>query len=591
MVKILVIEDEISLREEILDILETEGFDVSGAEDGSAGLQLAKTQQPDLILCDVMMPNTDGYQVLSSLRQHSDTALVPLIFLTAKGTHANVRQGMNLGADDYLIKPFKVEELLEAIAARLARQEAILQTQQSASFWDALTQLPNKPYLIKHLNQLIEQTTADSTYQYAVLFVGLDRLRAISDAFGQKIGERFIQTMAFQLRNILAPEHYLFYFGSDEFIIILENIQAISVAYEQAQHLYEWSLNHPFELEGCEVFSRISIGITHSQLSYNSAIELLSDAALAMHHARTMSQRAYEPSHSPKAALDHKFVVFEPAMRTSLSDQLQLETDLRRAILAGTYGSNQHEFCLYYQPIICLATYRLVGFEALIRWNHPTRGVVSPNQFIPVAEANGLIDELGWWVIQEACHQLRMWQQQLPQCWDLVMNINVSPLQLKQSDFSQRLAKILSCECLPGKNIKLEVTESCLLERTESTDDILQSLKLLDIQLCIDDFGTGYSCLSRLHQLPIDTLKIDRSFISQLKLDSQNSIVQAIISLANSLDINLVAEGIETLYQLEILKSLNCELGQGYFFSQPLTKQDAYQFIIDLGSQLEVSWS
>ena len=155
MVKILVIEDEISLREEILDILETEGFDVSGAEDGSAGLQLAKTQQPDLILCDVMMPNTDGYQVLSSLRQHSDTALVPLIFLTAKGTHANVRQGMNLGADDYLIKPFKVEELLEAIAARLTRQEAILQTQQSASFWDALTQLPNKPYLIKHLNQLI----------------------------------------------------------------------------------------------------------------------------------------------------------------------------------------------------------------------------------------------------------------------------------------------------------------------------------------------------------------------------------------------------------------------------------------------------
>ncbi|MEH1781784.1 MAG: EAL domain-containing protein [Nostoc sp.] len=567
MCKILVIEDEVSLREEILDILGAEGFEVVEAEDGQTGICLAQSQHPQLILCDVMMSGADGYEVLSTLRQSLDTALVPFIFLSAKSTRENIRQGMNLGADDYLTKPFSVDELLAAIAARLAKQKTASQAQHNSALWDSLTHLPNKPYLIQQLNRLIQQTPTNTTSQYAVLFVGLDSFKEINDAFGQLMSDRLLQTVATQLRQILAPEQFLAYFGGDEFIIILENISDLSTATQLAEQLHQRSLKQAFDLGGCEVFSSISIGITHSQFCYSNAIDLLADASLTMHHARTASKNGY--------------TVFDPAMRVNLSEQFQLETDLRRAILEITYSNKQQEFCLHYQPIVHLFTNQLIGFEALIRWNHPERGMIPPIQFILIAEAKGLIDELGWWILQEACNQLRSWQQQFPQYSDLIVNVNISALQLNQIDFSQQLAEILHHYDLSGEYLKLEVTESYLLEMTEDKNNILQSLKSLQIKLCIDDFGTGYSCLSRLHQFPIDTLKVDRSFISQIDADGQNAVIKAIIALADSLDINIVAEGIETSVQLEKLKELNCKLGQGYLFSKPLPSQAATQLLAD----------
>ncbi|MDZ7962976.1 MAG: EAL domain-containing protein [Aulosira sp. DedQUE10] len=464
---------------------------------------------------------------------------------------------MNLGADDYLTKPFSVDELLAAIAARLDKQEAVSQAQQHSALWDSLTHLPNKPYSIEQLNQLIQQTPTNTTSQYAVLFVGLDNFKEINDAFGQLISDRLLQTVATQLRQILAPEQFLAYFGGDEFIIILENISDLSTATKLAEQFHQQSLKQAFDLGSCEVFISISIGITHSQFGYSNAIDLLADASLAMHHARTASSNGY--------------TVFDPAIRVNLSEQLQLETDLRRAILKSTYSGQQQEFCLHYQPIVHLFTNSLVGFEALIRWHHPERGLVSPVQFIAIAEAKGLINELGWWILQEACGQLRSWQQQFPQHSDLIMNVNLSALQLNQIDFSQRLAEILQHYHLSGEYLKLEVTESYLLEMTEDKNKVLQSLKSLQIRLCIDDFGTGYSCLNCLHQFPIETLKLDLSFISQIDVDGQNAVIKAIIVLADSLDINIVAEGIETSVQLEKLKELNCKLGQGYLFSKPFT--------------------
>ncbi|MFN6484493.1 MULTISPECIES: putative bifunctional diguanylate cyclase/phosphodiesterase [unclassified Nostoc] len=564
MSKILVIEDEVSLREEILDILEAEGFEVVEAEDGQTGISLAQSQHPELILCDVMMSGANGYEVLSTLRQNLDTTLVPFIFLTAKSTHEDIRQGMNLGADDYLTKPFSVDELLAAIAARLAKQEAAFQAQQHSALWDSLTNLPNKAYLIEQLNRLTQQTPTNTTSQYAVLFVGLDNFKEINDAFGQLMSDRLLQTVATQLGQILAPEQFLAYFGGDEFIIILENLQHLSTATKLAEQFHQQSLKQALDLGSCEVFNNISIGITHSQFNYSNAIDLLADASLAMHHARTASSG---------------YTVFDPAIRVNLSEQLQLETDLRRAILKSAYSGKQQEFCLHYQPIVHLFTNQLIGFEALIRWDHPEKGLIPPIQFIAIAEAKGLINELGWWILQEACEQLRSWQQQFPQHADLIMNVNISALQLNQIDFSQRLAEILQHSHLSGEYLKLEVTESYLLEMTEDKNQVLQSLKSLQIQLCLDDFGTGYSCLNCLHQFPIETLKIDRSFTSQIDEDGQNAVIKAIITLADSLDINIVAEGIDTLVQLEKLKELNCKLGQGYLFSKPLTSQAATQAI------------
>ena len=563
MPKILIIEDEAALREEILDILSCEGFSVAVAENGKAGLELAQVQHPDLILCDVMMPLLNGYELLEALRQNLETATIPFIFLTAKGSHENIRQGMNLGADDYLIKPFSIEDLLNAIAARLTKQHKTLGIDRK----DPFTQLPTEAYLLDRLNHLNQQGSIEQKINHVLLLIGIDRFREIRDVFGPSLGNQFLQWIATQLRDFLRPDDLLIHFGGDEFVILSKNVPDLLVAVQLADQIYKWSLTQALKLDSCQVSSSVSIGITHGQFPCRSVARLLADASLAMHQARSISQKGY--------------VVFDPVMQINLSEKLQLETDFKQAIFQGISAGKQEEFCLHYQPIINLTTSDLVGFEALIRWNSHNRGTVSPAEFIPIAETSGLIDELGWWVIQEACCQLQRWRHQFPACANLFMNVNLSPVQLDQINFTQRLADILKFYYLSNQHLKLEITESCLLEITGNKQNVLESLSMSKVRLCIDDFGTGYSCLSRLHKLSIDTLKIDRSFVSEIDSASQNSVIQAIIALARGLDINVVAEGIETPFQMEKLKELDCQMGQGYFFAKPLNQKNATRFIID----------
>jgi EAL domain-containing protein (putative c-di-GMP-specific phosphodiesterase class I) len=312
-------------------------------------------------------------------------------------------------------------------------------------------------------------------------------------------------------------------------------------------------------LSGHEMFATASIGIALSATGYEQPEEILRDADTAMYRA--------------KAAGKSRYQLFDPSMHAQAVALLQLETDLRHAI-------ERQEFELHYQPIVLLKNQKVVGFEALVRWRHPQRGLVVPGTFIPAAEDTGLIVPLGWWVLQEACRQMQVWQQQFAPNPPLTISVNLAGKQITQPDAAERVQQILQATGLNPSSLKLEITESSLMEQAESTIAMLQQLKTLGVQLAIDDFGTGYSSLSYLYRFPIDTLKIDRSFITGMDVELEKlELVRTIATLAWNLSMNVVAEGIETQQQLSHLKALGCEYGQGYLFSKPVDASATEQLI------------
>ncbi|HEY9302447.1 MAG TPA: GGDEF domain-containing phosphodiesterase, partial [Phormidium sp.] len=350
--------------------------------------------------------------------------------------------------------------------------------------------------------------------------------------------------------------------GLDEFAILLTNLRESSNATRLADQIYQ-TLSYPFDLNGQEVFISTTIGIALSSIGYEQPEDYLRAADTAMHQSKELSKTRY--------------AVFEPGWQTQALERLQLESDLRRAI-------ERQELQVYYQPIVSIKTGKLIGFEALVRWYHSTRGWVSPVEFIPLAEETGLISLIDRAVLREACQQIVIWQRQFPRNIPLTISVNLSAIQLAQLGLIERIDQILQETGINRQTLKLEITESSLMGNSASETAMLQQLKSLGIQLSIDDFGTGYSSLARLHQLPIDTLKIDRSFINQMGFDSESlEIVRTIISLAHILEMDVIAEGVETAEQLLQLQSLKCEYSQGFFFSRPVDRQTAERFIATNG--------
>ena len=442
------------------------------------------------------------------------------------------------------------EGTVEDITARHVAQEKL----HYSAFHDSLTRLPNRAWLMKHLGSVLKGNNQGSNSVYAILFVDLDRFKVVNDSFGHLVGDKLLQSVADRLRDCLSPEDSIARFGGDEFAILLENLADVEDAITVAK-IIQTELSKPFQVNDYEIFTGASIGITLSTLGYEHPENMLRDADIAMYQAKVEEKGSY--------------ALFHPAMQVGIMTRFQLENYLRRAI-------KLNELQVYYQPIISLTTGCLTGFEALSRWHHPLHGLISPDKFIPIAEESGLIKSIGWLVFSEACHQLKQWQQQFEGAATLTMNINVSTYQLKQMDFVEEIEEYLGRIGLKGNLVKLEITESGFLETVTGENTTLAQLKALGIQLCIDDFGTGYSSLSRLHEFPMDTLKIDRSFVSRLDSSgNNNSMIETIISLAHSLGMNVVAEGIESQQQLEQLKQLRCEYGQGYLFSRPVNSQKA----------------
>lgn len=409
------------------------------------------------------------------------------------------------------------------------------------------------------LEHLIARSKVDCGFHFGLIYIDLDHFKVINDSMGHLVGDGLLNQVAQRLLQTCTK-----YFGSvvrlggDEFVIILENIAHIQRLISLAETILN-QLKLPFEWENYQYHINASIGITHSSFGYKEPAEVLRDADLAMYSAKKAGRGCHR--------------VLTANLQKQAALRLQLEQELRKAI------KNQ-EFCLHYQPIVSLTSGELAGFEALVRWQHPERGMVSPGLFIPIAEETGLIYDLGDWIFHSAISQWGEWQQQFPVCADLVLHINLSPIQLTQDNFFIRLEELLVKNQLDRSGLKLEITESCLISQQVKSSRVLDQAKLMGLQLCIDDFGTGYSCLSHLQELPLDSLKIDRSFVMNLgSNDNDAAIVRTIIALAHNLGMEVVAEGIETDEQWQKLKALGCEWGQGYLFAEPMNIQQATQAI------------
>ena len=428
---------------------------------------------------------------------------------------------------------------------------------------DPLTGLPNRLLFLDRLVRLMKHAKRHTACPFAVLFLDLDAFKMINDSLGHLTGDQLLLAVAKRLETCLratdtvarlAPETFtLARMGGDEFTILLDELKSPADAELAAQRIIQ-ALSEPFELGSKEVFTSASIGIALGGANYDHPEEILRDADTAMYRAKSLGKAHYE--------------VFNADMRASVMARLELETDLRRAI-------ERQEFRNFYQPIVDLQTGQITGFEALLRWEHPTRGLLAPKEFIAVAEQTGLIRELGWWNLRQACSDISDWNAHWSADRPLTMSVNLSMKQFMQAGLVKNIGQLLKELNVPPETLKLEITESTVMEDVSTTVEMLQQMKALGIRLAIDDFGTGYSSLSYLHRFPLDTLKIDRSFISGAdgRVDGME-IARTILPLAKNLCLDVVAEGVETAEQVEELKRLECRYAQGFYFSKPVVRDE-----------------
>src|SRR5690242_21123560 len=429
---------------------------------------------------------------------------------------------------------------------------------------DPLTGLPNRLLFIDRLGRLIKHSKRRKDHLFAVLFLDLDGFKMINDSLGHLMGDQLLVGVASRLEKCLRSSDTvarigqgftMARLGGDEFTILLDDLKDSADASRAAERVMK-ELTAPFMLGGKEVFTSVSIGIALSNSNYEEPEDILRDADTAMYRAKSLGKARFE--------------VFDADMRASVMARLQLETDLRRAL-------EREEFQNFYQPIVSLGSGEIVGFEALLRWQHPMRGLVGPQEFISVAEETGLIRDLGWWNLREACRQMTEWRKKFDSYSQLTISVNLSAKQFVQRNLVEEIRLLLEEFRLPAQTLKLEITESTVMGDPAAAVKMLEEIKSLGISLAIDDFGTGYSSLSYLHRFPLDTLKIDRSFISGIDYEGNEGmeIARTIFPMANNLRHDVIAEGVETAEQLMSLRKLRCKYGQGYFFSKPLSADGA----------------
>ncbi len=723
--KVLIVDDLPDNLRVLSATLGQKGYDVRCAKNGAMALRAAISAPPDLILLDVKMPDMNGYEVCQQLKASPATQDVPVIFMSALDDVLDKVKAFEVGAVDYIIKPFQIEEVLARIKSQLALQaakaeicllnaeleqrvqqrtaqlatanqllqreiaerkqteqwlqesetrlESILDTLEEVvrsacakkfkllylnpaaqkvygrpvweffeqpNLWlevihpddrerveqatqvllqqgrmnleyrilrsdgevrwlsdrslaiydidgvatrfdsiiyditerkrteeqlihdalhDVLTGLPNRAFFMERLEQVLKQTQWEPDYLFAVLFIDLDRFKIINDSLGHTVGDQLLIAFAGLMQKCLRRTDTIARFGGDEFTILLENIEQINEAISIAERI-QAELMLPMQIENHTIFTSASIGIVLGATGCDRPAELLRNADIAMYCAKEAGKARY--------------AIFDREMYARTLELLHLESDLRQAI-------ERQEFFLHYQPIVSLVTGKLVGFEALIRWQHPERGLVSPQEFISIAEDIGLIVPIGEWVMHQACQQMREWQLKFPLAANLKISVNLASQQIKEAKLIERIDRVMAETGLDGSFLKLEITESMLLNNTEATINMLSEIRARKIQLSIDDFGKGYSSLSYLHRFPINTLKIDGSFVSQMNYDPENfEIVRTINTLAHNLGLDVTAECVETATEFSQLKALGCEFGQGYFFSKPLDSKAAESLIL-----------
>jgi len=610
---ILVVDDTPENLHFLSKTLAKEGFQVRCALNGSMALLTIKAKIPDLILLDVNMPDIDGFEVCQQLKKSDLTKDIPIIFVSASGHINDKLKAFESGGVDYISKPLQIPELLSRVncqlnlqnlrnqllqknqllqieiysrltaeteirqlnfdlehrvkqrtselQAEIERRQKMQEKLEYLAWHNTLTGLPNRLWLIKKIEQLLSKTKEQPNQKFATIILDCNRFKIINDSLGRPAGDLLLKMVSSRLCSQASNyDIEITYFGEDKFAILLKEMTTESEAIALVERIQQ-SLTLAFTIERREIFITFNIGIVICDSSFAKSNEIFKAADLAIQRAKSSS--------------GHYYRVFDATLENNTLEILEIETDLHIAL-------KSRELHLNYQPIVSLETGTITGFEALVRWNHPHKGFISPAKFIPVAEQTNLILPLGMWILRSACEQIKDWQDRLQgQHNDFTVSINISGKQFEQENFIEQLDRVVAETGIDIKHLKLEITETLLMNNTENADRVFKQLRDRQIQLAIDDFGTGYSSLSYLDRFPVDTLKIDRSFVSRLNEANQTStIVKATLDLAHNLGFNVVAEGVETQQQAEQLKEWGCEFAQGYFYAKPLGQEAAWQFLV-----------
>ena len=559
--KVLVVDDNEAFVKLLAVRLKDLSVELIAARGGLTGLYTAQQELPDLILLDVAMPDMDGYEVCRRLKKEPRTRAIPVIFLSGRCEDEDKVRGFEAGGTDYVIKPFNAAELRARVSSAL-KTKALVEMLEFQARTDSLTDLANREWFCSSLARCVRRARTFGDYMFAILFLDLDHFKVINDSLGHAAGDQLLVTVAKRLQRCVrrigrassrSEGDLVGRMGGDEFAILLDEIHDPEDAHQVAERVRE-ELAKPYILGGMEVSVAVSVGIRLGDAECPGADELLRDSDTAMYCA--------------KAAGRSRYTVFDQAMHDAAMRRLQLEHDLRKALDAN-------ELALHYQPIISLETGGLIAFEALLRWQHPELGPVSPMDFIPIAEETGLIVPIGLWVVEQACRQLRRWQDRFPSRSGMTMNVNLSKRQITQADLCDTIAATTKACDIDPRHLSLEVTENVIMQSVDQVVPILEQLKTLGLELAMDDFGTGHSSLSCLHRFPIDVLKIDRSFIRNMGMNVEfAAITQAVVTLAHNLDMRVVAEGIEQPEQLAQLQALECDYAQGFLIARPAPPEE-----------------
>lgn len=576
LLRVLIIEDSEDDAELLAIALENGGYQVIHQRvDTRADLETALSNKHwDIVLADYSMPQFSAIAALEILKEQQLD--LPFVIVSGKIGEDTAVAAMKAGAHDYLIKG-QLSRLLPAVEREL--REAIFREEYRAAqkrlrylaYYDKLTDLPNRISFLDHLNSEIVHNQEFNVYAdhntvgesaqnlFAVLLLSIDRFHNIKRSLGYEISDKLLMAIARRLEKCIIDldTNVVARIGEDEFALLITELKNQHDVINRAERLYR-ELIKPFEINGATVCSTVSIGISLNQAHNREPEKMLRWADTAMQYA--------------KANFARTSVLFNEKMESTAVERLRLENDLQRAI-------DNHQLYLNYQPIVSLDTGKINCLEALVRWQHDSLGIISPDKFIPICEETGQIIALGQWVMSEACGQLVTWQESFAGDSPLTMSVNLSRIQIYHPELIPQIDNLLESLNMAGRDLKLEITESTLMENTSAVTRVLEQLKEREIKLCLDDFGTGYSSLNYLRYLPVDTVKIDRSFIGPEINNTNYDIVKAIINLAHSLGLDVIAEGIETQAQLKILKSLGCEYGQGYLFAHPLDSVDVMNIV------------
>lgn len=604
---ILIVDDE-PANFDVLERFLSDHYILHYASSGLEAMETLELMKVDLILLDVMMPGVDGFDVCTRIKENSAWRMIPILMITALTAKEDLAKGIAVGADDFISKPVnslelrarvtsllrikryqdelsqyhaqelafelernkliqaRADELELMVRQRTASLDEAIKVLEHTSFHDPLTDLPNRSMLLRNIQSVIEANHHDPSTRYAILFLDIDLFSEINDLVGHVLGDQILIEISKRLLAVLGSGCTVARFGGDEFVILLTDVKENAEILDLATKLNR-ALAEPINLEGRDFSLTASIGIVYGSERYQEANQLLGDADLAMYDAKRSGGDCAG--------------VFDEKIRQRLLRNYDLLKELRQALDRG-------DFVPYFQPIIDLNTSRCVGFEALARWQHPQKGIIPPSDFIPLAEANGLIGLLTHQILQRACQQLAMWRRRFPAARPLKISMNITADDLASPCLLEVFQESIASAQLDASSITVELTESGFIENYDVANATAERLRSNGFDIAIDDFGTGYSSLSYLSKMPISIIKIDQSFVSKMHQDDRTyGIVDSIIALAKRMGLKVVAEGLETSAQLILLKSLGCDFGQGYLISKPMPAEYIEATFLDVS----IPWS